>query len=89
ACPNNLQTPYDKGLANINLEGMPFKVSPGQFTNDGAGNSATGTDTISEDGRVYDITGGGCCGWRSTGTISDPFNNKGDFSLLLEYDNSP
>jgi hypothetical protein len=85
ACPYVYDTPYDKGHANLNLVGTPFKIAPDQFTNAGAGDSPAGSDTISADDQIYDITGGGCCGWRSTGGTSDPIWDGGDYTLQLNY----
>ncbi len=48
------------GLANVDLRGTPFAVSGGFCQN---GFNPVGDSTVSQNGQVVDVTGGGFCGW--------------------------
>jgi hypothetical protein len=71
------------GVANINLVGTPFMVSD-SFCQ--AGWEPQGSATPSAGGQVYDITGGGYCGWVAPDPCPhNPFNTTGGFILELAY----
>lgn len=60
------------GLANIDLQGTALRVD-NPFALGGAG--PTGTATVSPDGQVADLTGGGFCGWNMPTPVRyNPYN---------------
>jgi hypothetical protein len=72
-------TTQTEGKANIDLQGTPFEVIPGQLMV--RGNEAFGSITYSQGNQVVNQTGGGNCGWTGlTGTSHD----GGDI-LKLKY----
>ncbi len=73
------------GVANVNLVGTPFRAVS-TWTPVGA--SPAGSSTGSVGGQVWDLTGGGYCGWNQPGPIYDLYGTPNDnpyWSLKLEY----
>lgn len=66
------------GLASIDLTGTPFVVSDSFET----GGAATG-GSLSTNGRRYELTGGGNCGWQAPAPAPyNPFNSIGPSPIL-------
>jgi hypothetical protein len=81
----NCNGPVNKlGEAKIDLTGTAFRVaSEAEFRV--GGYKPGGSTTSSAGGKVYDLLGGGSCGWNATGAYN-PFNQSGGFDLQLDYD---
>jgi hypothetical protein len=73
-----------EGRARIDLMGTPFVVNDAWNT---GGVSARGAATSGNNGRTFDVTGGGRCGWNGPGgTPYNPFNKIQQSPILqLEY----
>lgn len=70
------------GLANIDLQGTPFAVSPSAFL--ARGSNPQGGAVYSSNNQVVTLTGGGWCGSTQPAPgIFNPFNNRGGAVLSL------
>lgn len=72
------------GNANIDLRDTAFAIGPNAFVPGGL--QAVSKATVSPDGKMAALVGGGVCGWVAAGTYSgNPINNAGGFQLPLQY----
>jgi len=72
------------GLANIDLSGTPFNLTQ-EFASQGTAASG-GAAKQDAEGQVWDLTGGGGCGWVAPlGNIQEPVNNHAGYSLQLYF----
>jgi hypothetical protein len=70
------------GLANVDLTGTPFAI---ENTFVLGGYIPGGTSSLSPDGKVANLTGGGYCGWMSAGPGYHPVGSAGNYALSLRY----
>jgi hypothetical protein len=75
-----------QGSANIDLSGTPFQVTS-TFAGGGGANAASAVTQVDAEAQIWDVSGGGGCGWEGpTGAAFNPFNtNGGGFVLHLAY----
>lgn len=72
------------GLAQIDLSGTPFVVTPSAFLSQGA--NPLGDANYSNGNRMVSLTGGGFCGWQSPKPgINNPVNATLNIELQLGY----
>ena len=72
------------GVANVDLRGTPFAVAADAF--ELGGFMPGGGVTVSANGRVVDLRGGGYCGWMAPRDAPyDPVNTAGGALLPLVY----
>lgn len=72
------------GVANVDLRGTPFAVAADAFVLGGF--MPGGGATVSANGRVVDLRGGGYCGWMAPRDAPyDPVNTAGGALLPLVY----